>query len=112
MIVLVANIGSTSYKYRLFETEGEAVLAEGKAECVRRNGGYPDYASAIRDSIVEIVGENKPLASLSQLDAVGFKAVHAGPFTGAQFVDDKVLDAMQEFSFFAPAHNPPYIAAM
>jgi len=112
MLVLVANIGSTSYKYRLFDTEGEAVLAEGKAECVRRPGGSPDYDNAILASVAEIVGPNKPLASLSQLGGVGFKAVHAGPITGAQIVDDKVLGAMEEFSFFAPAHNPPYIAAI
>jgi len=112
MFVLVANIGSTSYKYRLFETEGEKVLAEGKAERIGRSGNFPDHASAIRDSLAAIAGANKPLASLRQLGAVGFKAVHAGPITGAQIVDEKVLDAMEEFSFFAPAHNPPYIAAM
>jgi acetate kinase len=27
-------------------------------------------------------------------------------------VDDDVLAAMEEFSFMAPAHNPPYVAAM
>src|SRR5271157_3851859 len=112
MIVLVANIGSTSYKYRLFETEGEEVLAEGKTECAWRPGGSPGYDTTIRDSMIAIVGQNKPLASLSQLGAVGFKAVHAGPITGAQIVDEKVLDAMEEFSFLAPAHNPPYIAAI
>jgi acetate kinase len=38
--------------------------------------------------------------------------VHAGPVSGAQLIDDRVLAAMEEFAFFAPAHNPPYIAAM
>ena len=46
------------------------------------------------------------------MDGIGFKAVHAGPLSGAKLVDDRVLEAMEEFSFFAPAHNPPYIAAM
>ena len=33
MIVLVANLGSTSFKYKLFDrSAGEAVLAEGAAE--------------------------------------------------------------------------------
>ncbi len=43
---------------------------------------------------------------------MGFKAVHAGPLGGARVVDDEVLAAMEEFSFQAPAHNPPYISAM
>jgi acetate kinase len=32
--------------------------------------------------------------------------------SGARLVDDEVLAAMAEFAFLAPAHNPPYIAAM
>jgi acetate kinase len=112
MFILVANIGSTSYKYRLFETQSEAVLAEGKAERIGRGGTFPDHASAIRDSLAVIAGANKPLSGFHELSAVGFKAVHAGPVTGARIVDDEVLAAMEEFSFFAPAHNPPYIAAM
>jgi acetate kinase len=31
---------------------------------------------------------------------------------GARLVDADVLAAMDEFAFFAPAHNPPYVAAM
>jgi acetate kinase len=43
---------------------------------------------------------------------VGFKAVHAGPLNAPQIIDDKFLAALQEFCFLAPAHNPPYIAAI
>jgi acetate kinase len=46
------------------------------------------------------------------LDAVGFKAVHGGPISGAVRVDEKVIATMQQFADVAPAHNPPYIAAM
>mgnify|MGYP003473255661 CR=1 FL=1 len=34
MKILIANIGSTSFKYRLLETEGERVLGQGKVERV------------------------------------------------------------------------------
>ncbi|MEM6471061.1 MAG: acetate/propionate family kinase, partial [Planctomycetota bacterium] len=44
--------------------------------------------------------------------AIGFKAVHGGRLSGVFIVDDDVLDAMGEMSAAAPAHNPPYIAAM
>jgi acetate kinase len=43
---------------------------------------------------------------------VGFKAVHAGPFNQPQLIDEEFLNAMEEFSFLAPAHNPPYVAAI
>ena len=38
--------------------------------------------------------------------------MHAGPVTGARLVDDEVLAAMEAVTFLAPAHNPPYVAAM
>jgi acetate kinase len=49
---------------------------------------------------------------VGELAGIGFKAVHAGTVSGTRLIDEEVLAAMEEFSFFAPAHNPPYIAAM
>ncbi|MGA2170070.1 MAG: hypothetical protein ABSG62_17855 [Terracidiphilus sp.] len=113
MKCLIPNIGSTSFKYRVLEMPEERVLAEGRVERIAQPGGEcADYPAAIRKCIADISGEGKPLRSLSEIDAVGFKAVHAGPHTAAQIVDDAFLDAMREFIFLAPAHNPPYIAAM
>jgi acetate kinase len=113
MKILIANIGSTSFKYRLLETQGEVVLGQGKVERIGRPGGdCADHDAAIRRSLDEVVGPGRPLASVADLAAVGFKAVHAGPLGGARLVDDAVLAAMEEFAFVAPAHNPPYVAAM
>lgn len=113
MNVLVANIGSTSFKYRLFDSDAWTVKGIGTYERIGRPGGdCPDYAAAIGRCIDAISGAGKPLGSLSDLAAVGFKAVHAGPVSGAVRVDDRVLAAMEEFAFLAPAHNLPYIAAM
>jgi acetate kinase len=113
MIVLVANIGSTSFKYRLYETNDWSVAGQGCIERIGRPGSdCPDYETAIGRCAAAITGAGKPLRSLTELAAIGFKAVHAGPVTGAQRIDDRVLAAMEEFAFFAPAHNPPYLAAM
>jgi len=113
MKILIANIGSTSFKYRLLEMPGEAVLGQGRVERIGRTGGdCPDYDTAIGRCLGEVVGPGRPLAAVSDLAAVGFKAVHAGPLGGARVVDDAVLAAMEEFAFVAPAHNPPYVAAM
>ena len=44
--------------------------------------------------------------------AIGFKAVHGGADQrrGTRYAE--ILSAMEEMSQVAPAHNPPYIAAM
>jgi acetate kinase len=118
MKILIPNIGSTSFKYRLLELpEGshrdETVLAQGRVERIGQPGGEcADYKAAIHKCLGEIAGPGKPLAGLTEIDAVGFKAVHTGPLNQPQIVDDALLATMEEFSFLAPAHNPPYIAAM
>jgi acetate kinase len=124
MTILIPNIGSTSFKYRLLDLpegphdpgaadEDETVLAQGRVERIGQPGSEcADCHAAIRKCLAEIAGPGKPLASLAKIDAVGFKAVHTGPLNEPQIVDDTFLAAMEEFSFLAPAHNPPYIAAM
>jgi acetate kinase len=113
MKVLIPNIGSTSFKYRVLDMPGERVLAQGRVERIGQPGGdCPDYPSAIRKCIAAISGEGKALASLAEVGAVGFKVVHAGPRNESQLIDDAFLAAMEEFSFIAPAHNPAYIAAI
>ncbi len=104
MKILVANIGSTSFKYRLFSTDTMTAVAQGRVERIGQPGSAcPDYDSAIRACLTDIGGG---------LDCVAFKAVFAGPLSGARLVDEELLAAMEDYTFFAPAHNPPYIAAM
>jgi acetate kinase len=113
MKVLVANLGSTSFKYRLYETEPKALVAEGRFERIGRpEGDCPDYQTAIQRCLGAIQGPGRPLTGLFELGAVGFKAVLAGPQGGLRIVDEAVLRAMEEYSFLAPAHNPPYVAAL
>jgi acetate kinase len=113
MKCLIPNIGSTSFKYRVLSMPEEAVLAEGRVERIGQPGGEcADYLSAIRKCLGAIAGEGKALRNLSEIDAVGFKVVHAGPLSEPQLIGDELLAAMEEFSFLAPAHNPAYIAAI
>jgi acetate kinase len=113
MKCLIPNIGSTSFKYRVLNMPSESVLAEGRVERIGQPGGEcSDYGSAIRKCIAAIAGKDKALKSLEEIGAVGFKVVHAGPLNQSQLISDELLRAMEEFAFFAPAHNPPYIAAI
>ncbi len=113
MKCLIPNIGSTSFKFRVLDMPGEAVLASGRMERIGQPGGEcADYRSAIARCLASVAGEGKALKSLAEVDAVGFKVVHAGAISEPRIIDDELLSAMEEFSFIAPAHNPPYIAAI
>jgi acetate kinase len=113
MKCLIPNIGSTSFKFQVLDMPEETVLAQGRIERIGQPGGEcPDYPAAIHKCINEIAGPGKPLKDLSEIGAVGFKAVHAGPLNAPQLIGAEFLAAMEEFCFFAPAHNPPYIAAI
>jgi acetate kinase len=102
--ILVANIGSTSLKYRLFEFSGgqERVLARGAFERVS------DYAAAIESCLAGLI-KGGSLRSELELAAVGFKTILARGVNGCVRLDDQALEAMEAFGQIAPAHNPPYV---
>jgi acetate kinase len=105
MTVLVANLGSTSFKFKLLDMEldGE-VVSKGGYERIGQAGSQFATHGDVIDAILKDL-PRKP-------DAIGFKAVHGGPISGAVRVTDEVIHTMEQFSDVAPAHNPPYIAAM
>lgn len=124
MNVLVVNIGSTSFKFRLLDMRTERELARGGVEGVGAEsarlfagiGEQPareesrriaDQAEAVRACMALLAEGGEP-----PIDAVGFKAVHGGPLGQAVLVDDGVLATMETYADACPAHNPPYIAAM
>src|SRR5438477_530870 len=109
MKILVANLGSTSFKYRLFDMADERLLARGGVE--RIGTDVPDHAAAVRLSLDQLARRGA-LKNPQELAAIGFKAVHAQGLTGVQRVDERVLAAMEAYNDVAPAHNPPYVRAM
>src|SRR6187399_2126556 len=129
MKILVANLGSTSFKYRLFDMADEKQLARGGVErigsaespCFVEIGGkknelkakVPDHAAAVRQCLAQLTDPATGcLKSAGEVAAIGFKAVHGGRVSGVERVTPDVLAAMEEMSLVAPAHNPPYIKAM
>jgi acetate kinase len=107
MKILVANIGSTSLKWRLFDfsNNAERLLHKGGFERVA------DYPKAIEDCLAQLK-EAGALANESELAAVGFKTVIAKDVTGCVRLDERVLGAMEAYNGLAPAHNPPYITGI
>ncbi len=138
MLVLVANLGSTSFKYRLFEMTDDGALddiqnarslaqgavdriGEPESRCTVTIGDWsddltmsvPDHGVAVQACLDQLTDEQHgAIKDASEVAAIGFKAVHGGRLSGVFVVDDNVLDAMAEMNAAAPAHNPPYIAAM
>ncbi|MDA1231647.1 MAG: acetate/propionate family kinase [Planctomycetota bacterium] len=131
MKVLVANLGSTSFKYRLFDLSNEAQLAKGgidrigqpdsRSACSVQIGSYkaetqqsvPDHAAAVGICLNQLTNaEHGCLKSVNEVGGIGFKAVFAGDLSGVRIVDEKLLQKMEALSDIAPAHNPPYVRAM
>src|SRR5215471_15275247 len=104
MKILVANLGSTSFKYRLYDMAEERLLARGGVErigapqsrCLVEAGGAreeapveaKDHAAAVRLCLRQLT-DKRCLRDPSELAAIGFKAVHAQGMTGVRRVDDK-----------------------
>lgn len=107
MKILVANLGSTSFKYRLFEMSAgeELVLAEGSYERVE------DYGAVITDAL-ETMEKSGAVSSRDEIGAVGFKTVLGRNLSGCVDADEKVLVALEGFAEVAPAHNPAYVAGI
>jgi acetate kinase len=129
MKILVANLGSTSFKYRLFDMADERLLARGGVErigaalsrCTVQAGSFsdetnlpvPDHAVAVEQCLKQLAEPRlRCLKDPAELAAIGFKAVHAQGVTGVQRVNERVLTAMEAYNDVAPAHNPPYVKAM
>lgn len=107
MKILIANIGSTSLKWRLFDfsSSPERMLHKGGFERVT------DYPKAIEDCLAELKKAGV-IQSEAELSAVGFKTVLAKDVTGCVRLDERALKAMADYNGLAPAHNPPYIAGI
>ena len=129
MKVLVANLGSTSFKYRLYDLPSEVQLARGGIDRIgqaasacfveiqgkKQESTLPvgDHAAAVGMCLEQLTHpEHGCLKSVSEVAAIGFKAVFAGNLSGVRVVDDALLQKMEDLSDIAPAHNPMYAKAM
>lgn len=128
--VLVLNCGSSSVKYKLFNTDENIVLAHGlveriggaastlfykaKEKEVRQEKALSGHQEAIEFILNALVHhEYGVIKDLSEIQAVGHRVVHGGEhFQQPIVVDEGVLDLLEECSKLAPLHNPPNIAGI
>ena len=130
MKILICNAGSTSLKFKLWDMPALHVLAEGKVERVGStdaifhylNAGFairqsnlaiPDYTAGIKRFLDALsAAQGGAVASLSEIDAVGFKTVLAKGFYGVHELTEEVKNGMRAYFTVAPAHNGPYLEAI
>lgn len=99
MNILVLNAGSSSVKYKLFDSGFPR-----RAGVVER---VSDYAAAF-DAIAADLGD-----AADQLEAIGHRIVHGGQqFVGATLLNPSVVDQLDGLSHLAPLHNPPGVSGI
>lgn len=109
MRVLVLNSGSSSIKYKLFDMDGEAVLAKGAIAGI---GGKASSSGAMHakdhSEGLALAFDAIATAHTGHIDAIGHRVVHGGPAYSAPVpIDDDVCRAIGDNAPFAPLHNPP-----
>lgn len=129
MIVLVVNAGSSSLKYQLFDTsENYKVLAKGLCDCIGLSEGgkikhkvggeeyetvvdIPNHSFAV-ELVVQALTNKKygVIGSMSEIEAVGHRIVHGGPyFSESVLVTEEVLANLEKCRPLAPLHTGAHI---
>jgi acetate kinase len=132
MHILVLNVGSSSLKFQLVDTDEKAIesgedrrLARGQIERIGGEAiltltaanGRPfkttapirDHAAAVEHVLAWIVSDASgvPVSSVSEIRAVGHRVVHGGEkFARSTLIDDTVRRELEELIELAPLHNP------
>jgi acetate kinase len=125
MKILVLNSGSSSVKYKFFDTDEKACHAEGQVERIGLSGSLlhhrrmdgdrirtgveaMDHAQAIEMVIAVLLSPNHGvIKGKEEIEAVGHRVAHGGErLTQSVLVTDEVRQAIRECVELAPLHNP------
>ncbi len=131
MKILVLNCGSSSVKYKLIDTKGEIVMAEGGVEKIGLPDGFLKYklndgSKAIRElgltdhkgavkAVLDILTDPELgcIKSYNEIDAVGHRVVHgAEKFSKSVLLTDEVLQQVKDCYDLAPLHNPANVTGI
>ena len=125
MKVLVLNCGSSSIKYKLFDMDHKAVIAQGGIEKIGLPDSFlkltlpngekkilekniPEHTVGVEFILNTLVSpEYGAIKSLDEINAVGHRMVHGGEkFSESVLLTKEVLDAFTACNDLAPLHNP------
>lgn len=125
MKIFVLNCGSSSVKYKLYDMDGEKVLAEGRVERVGQENATITHQSIGKEKVSKTMPilehtvaisetlnlllhpEHGVLKSLEEIDAVGHRVVHGGEsFSESVLIKPETKDILDSLAELAPLHNP------
>jgi len=126
--ILVINSGSSSIKYKLFDTETHRMACAGLVERIGLDGSRVKHEIHSDGGVQKVVRETpapdhetglKLVAGLlvepgiaviddpQEIAAVGHRVVHGGErFSKTVVIDDEVIEVIRELIPYAPLHNP------
>ncbi|HPI67124.1 MAG TPA: acetate/propionate family kinase [bacterium] len=106
--ILVFNLGSTSFKFELFDSESFASLKKGAYEL------KPKTASDLQTEINKIFREAlRAVGDTSEIEVIGHRFVHGGDvFQENTLVTTEIIEALEKLNDLAPLHNPYNLAGI
>ncbi len=126
MKILVLNCGSSSLKYKLFEMEGNDVLAHGQADrigmpnAVFQHDGrgqetflnkmpLNNHSEAVHALLIHLADKKRGiLTNMNEIGGVGHRVVHGGEyFRTSVVVNTEIRKILESTKKLAPLHNPP-----
>ena len=125
MRILVLNCGSSSIKYKLFDMDHKAVIAQGGIEKIGLPGSFlkltlpngekkilekdiPEHTVGVEFILHTLVSpEYGAIKSMDEIGAVGHRMVHGGEkFSESVRLTPEVIEAFTACNDLAPLHNP------
>lgn len=125
MKIISINAGSSSLKFSLFNMENETVIAsglferigiEGSCYTIKYNGekieqkvemnNHEDAVHLLLERLIDL----HIIESLDEINGVGHRLVHGkDKYSSSVIITEEVIKDLDEFSDFAPLHNPANI---
>lgn len=120
--ILVLNLGSTSFKYELFDLKNLESLNKGECEInyqsVRVSECQSVRAAGLRDIFQEEVDKIfreilREIGNVAEIKIVGHRFVHGGEkFSATQKISNSDLHELEKLNHLAPLHNPANLAGL
>ena len=115
MHVLVLNVGSSSLKFDVYDTDTDRSDLTGDIQHIATTAHLRlSHNGQIQEQSLSITSHQDAIPLVNDLidtyglayEAIGFRVVHGGTFAYHMLVTDEVLEQTKRFSPLAPLHNP------
>lgn len=112
MNILLLNAGSSSLKAAVMDSATQAELARGEADWAGEKTRY-QFGQRVEqvdwrgyERAVDRFSADLSASQRADLNAVGHRFVHGGPFTSSVRITSEIRDRLGELADLAPLHNP------